>query len=362
MGGFDQPNQAVVSTQSTGGMLVLLILLCLLGLCCSSCVKIGTWTSQTGSTPLYDSYMLFDSPTGFDAVAASPSSWASGTAKCSGSLVQILLDGRISMNGKVSENGTRIDWNDNTVWKYLNIRKVHVVWMNHLDVGYNGIPVTGFINNVLNVYFHSHFPRALRLQKALRLLGSTDRFIYTTHPWLVSLYLDCPTLVLANVTLKCPSLEAVEEFTQAILRGDIVWHAGPFNLQPENMDPSLFEYGLSMAQDLDIRFNIQRKLGVLSQRDVPGMTRSVIPLLVKHNVLGITVGQNFGTPPVAVPKLFRWREPASQTEVIGIYHPFGYGDIHHRDDAIAPNGVALSYAFRQDNQGLVLCLQLPSVS
>ncbi len=39
------------------------------------------------------------------------------------------------------------------------------------------------------------------------------------------------------------------------------------------MDSRLFEYGLSIAADLDALFHVPTKT-VLSQRDVPGMTRS----------------------------------------------------------------------------------------
>ena len=35
--------------------------------------------------------------------------------------------------------------------------------------------------------------------------------------------------------LVCPSGDEVAAFTAAVERGDIVWHAGPFNWQPENM-------------------------------------------------------------------------------------------------------------------------------
>jgi hypothetical protein len=99
-------------------------------------------------------------------------------------------------------------------------------------------------------------------------------------------------------------------------------------------------------------FNITRKFGVLSQRDVPGMTRGVIPLLLKNNVLGITVGQNGGTPPVAVPKIFRWRDPASGQDIIAMDHPFGYGGIDLVDDVVVSNGNALAFAFRTDNSAL----------
>ncbi len=71
------------------------------------------------------------------------------------------------------------------------------------DVGYNGIPKTGFINNILNIYFHEYFPRAIQLSQQLRNEKYLESFIYTTHPWLVSLFLDCPNnMVLSNVKLQ----------------------------------------------------------------------------------------------------------------------------------------------------------------
>ena len=94
------------------------------------------------------------------------------------------------------------------------------------DVGYDGIdPVVGFINNIVNIYFHEYFPRAVEVAQTLRDLNDTRNFIYTTHPWLVSLYLDCPpNLVLSGKKLICPSDEEVQVFVSAIKRGDITWH------------------------------------------------------------------------------------------------------------------------------------------
>lgn len=73
-----------------------------------------------------------------------------------------------------------------------------------LDVGYDGIPqTTGFINNILNIYFHEYFPRAINLSQELRQKGYTENFIYTTHPWLVSMYSNCPqNFTLNNIMLK----------------------------------------------------------------------------------------------------------------------------------------------------------------
>ena len=69
---------------------------------------------------------------------------------------------------------------------------------------------------------------------------------------------------------QCPNDEAVANFTRAVNRGDISWHAGPMNMQPELMTPSLFEFGIDLSLSLDARFNITRKFRTLSQRDVPG--------------------------------------------------------------------------------------------
>jgi len=62
------------------------------------------------------------------------------------------------------------------------------------DVGYANYTV-----NVINKYFTEYFPRAIEIADGLRTGGYVETFIYTTHAWLVSLYLDCPpNLVLAD--------------------------------------------------------------------------------------------------------------------------------------------------------------------
>lgn len=161
---------------------------------------------------------------------------------------------------------------------------VHVVFTNHLDVGYNNLPVTGFIANVVNFYFDIYIPRAISTADAMRKLGS-DRFIWTTHSWLISFYVDCPL----GLGFHCPNSTTLSLFTAAVQRGDITWHAYPFNSQQEMMEESLFEYGVKMTHELDTMLKVNKKT-VLSQRDVPGLTRSVIPILKKNGILGITIG------------------------------------------------------------------------
>jgi hypothetical protein len=66
------------------------------------------------------------------------------------------------------------------------------------------------------------------------------------------------------------------------------------------------------------------------------MTRAVVPLLVRAGVSSISVGVNGGSssphlPGYSLSRLsqlstpFVWRDPASNTSVLGHWHPGGYG-------------------------------------
>lgn len=109
--------------------------------------------------------------------------------------------------------------------------------------------------------------------------GLQPQMIYTTHPFLVSLYLNCTILD----GIHCPDEHNRKEFIDAVNRGDIAWHAFPFNAEPELADDTLFDFGIQMAHDLNIQFNMN-KTTVMSQRDVPGLTRGVIPILQNSNI------------------------------------------------------------------------------
>jgi hypothetical protein len=71
--------------------------------------------------------------------------------------------------------------------------------------------------------------------------------------------------------LQCPDATQKAQFIDAVKKGYITWHAGPFNLEPEMAhDAWLFEYGIELSKSLDKRLNVTRNTRVLSQRDVPG--------------------------------------------------------------------------------------------
>ena len=328
--------------------------------CCHSthaCSLIGTWCDTT--TLSYHNQMLMrikhDPEAGLIFFAVTPiPNWGSGAVNydSSSSTVEITMDNGEVRRGTVSSNCSKITWPTliGQVWaKTAEAQNVHVVFMNHLDVGY-----ASFIGNIINEYFQTYFPRAIRLAAEAE-LGSG--FIYTTHSWLVSLYVNCPVnLVLNDIEIKCPSPEQVSNFTESVKKGHIVWHAGPMNMQVELMNEAVLQTGLYFSRQLGETFSYTST--VLSQRDVPGMTAAAIPTFVNWGIKAVSVGVNPASAPPAVPKIFNWNN-----QIIGIWHPGGYpnppgkslvdpGGIAYKDCAVAPDtGNALCFGFRTDNTG-----------
>ncbi|CAF1342632.1 unnamed protein product [Rotaria sordida] len=217
---------------------------------------------------------------------------------------------------------------DFTCWNHLlsNITRIHVIHMNHLDVGYNGIPTMGFINNILNIYFHQYLPRAAILAEQIRRISLDDSFIYTTHPWLLT-----------------------------IRTGTIAWHAGAMNMQYQWMNERVLNISFDLSVSLAKRFNVPVPC-VISLRDVPGIPITIIRSLNQYFSqycsyrLMITVGVNAGITGFDIPKgLFRWGTSYPNNPGSTFTNP---GGLSLNDLVIVPQiGVGLAFAFRTDNQG-----------
>ena len=160
----------------------------------------------------------------------------------------------------------------------------------------------------------------------------------------------------------------------AIREGYIYWHAYPFNGELELHDPFVLDAALNLTFSLDDRFGVPHKqVGsenhrilscpvthlatarspqVLSQRDVPGTTRSAIPRLAANGVGAITVGVNGGSTPPNVPRAFLWRDPVSNVSIPAMWHPRGYGGISFEDAVILPGSShAIVFDWEGDNAG-----------
>ena len=246
------------------------------------------------------------------------------------------------------------------------IKTAHLVWMNHLDVGF-----TNLISSVMNDYFHIYFPRAINTSKALNVPGEQPVFVYTSHAYLLDMFLNCPARMGLNCTtgapkhlpvpvsvrrgappyeeeyglevtpddnvncIVCPNASLVADVIAAVEAGIITWHAYPHNAEPELTERSMYLEALASVRRLDARFAALsasktcagcRNKTVISQRDVPGLTRGVVPLLVDAGIKAASVGANAQVQPPLVPgPIFNWKDEATDKSVIVMLHPRGYG-------------------------------------
>jgi hypothetical protein len=164
-----------------------------------------------------------------------------------------------------------------------------------------------------------YFPQAVQLAFDIpKLLGK--KYIYTSHPWLISIYLNCNKFNSFPGKLHCPSQQNVTLFRNAILSGSIAWHAFPFNAQMSLMDSSMIKAAIALGHNLDKEFNkvrfflFQRNYlnrqepgKTISQRDVPGIPVGALKTFVENGIEAVSVGVNGGSSPPAVPKVFMWQ-------------------------------------------------------
>ena len=86
----------------------------------------------------------------------------------------------------------------------------------------------------------------------------------------------------------CPNATLRDRIVRGIRSGAIAWHAGGFNLEVEAVDAASLRWLLRLGHELDDRFDLPRKT-VLSQRDVPGLTRAAVPILRGEGVRAVSL-------------------------------------------------------------------------
>ena len=208
----------------------------------------------------------------------------------------------------------------------LRVKRVLVMFKCHFDAG--------FIDTQYNVvhkrYFEKFFPEAIEIARQQN-AGGKRRYVWTTGSWLVFEYLDWASPA---------DRKSMED---AIARGDIAWHALPFNWQTEMMDRSMIEGSLALSRLLDQRFG--KMTTGAKMTDVPGHTRAMIPPLAKHGVKFLEIGVNGGSTPAEVPLLFLWKDPSGASLPMMYHHEYGAV-------AVVPDSdLALVTAVRGDNSG-----------
>ena len=230
------------------------------------------------------------------------------------------------------------------------IKKVHVIQGCHFDAGFvQSAP------DIINLWWHQYFPLAYEVGEALEQQNNTSnaRLHFTAQSWLVEMFLNCPQPYMAEGVV-CPTTEEISMFKEAVQKGYITWHAFPFNGEAEIMNPSLFSFAINMTHTLDDKFSLPRKK-TMSQRDVPGLTQSVIPLMLKQGVQALSVGVNGGSAPPNVPKAFIWKNGQTNQSIRAFWVQGGYAGIHTVEPfsytQVPGSDQAMVLAWRGDNAG-----------
>ncbi|MBP3965741.1 DUF5054 domain-containing protein [Paenibacillus lignilyticus] len=207
-----------------------------------------------------------------------------------------------------------------------NIRKVHVVFKTHLDIGF-----TDLASHVVDQYFHSFIPQALDLADEFNREQGKERFVWTTGSWLIHEF------------LKTADPEQKKRMEDGIAAGSIVWHGLPFTTHTELMDPALFEHGLSIARRLDEKYG--KRTIAAKMTDVPGHTIGMVPYMAKYGIQYLHLGVNYASTKPNVPDVFVWR--AQDGSEIVVNYAGSYGNITLIDGL----DEVLVFAHTNDNMG-----------
>jgi hypothetical protein len=206
-----------------------------------------------------------------------------------------------------------------------DIKRVLVMFKCHFDAG--------FVNTqaaVVHEYFSVYFPRAIEVAEQVRASGP-ERYVWTTGSWLLYEYLEQA------------SAQDRRRMEQAIARGDIAWHALPFNWQTEVMNRSMVSGSLALSQSLDKRFG--RKTTGAKMTDVPGHTRGLVAPLAEYGVTFLDIGVNGASRPAELPPMFLWKDTNGATLPVMYHHEYGATTV------IPGSDVAVSIVVRSDNSG-----------
>ena len=209
----------------------------------------------------------------------------------------------------------------------LQVKRVIAIFKCHFDLGFTDTQA-----NVMRKYFDEFYPQAMEIAAGLRTAGGDDRYVWTTGSWLLYEYLEEA------------SPQARKQMEEAIVAGDIAWHALPFSWQTEMLDQSMIEGCLGFSAALDQRFG--RKTIGAKMTDVPGHTRSIISPLVAAGITLLDIGVNPASTPPDVPGAFLWKD-TNDSSLIMLYHHHAYGGT-----LIIPNSdLAIEVNVRVDNNG-----------
>jgi len=207
------------------------------------------------------------------------------------------------------------------------VDSVILIFKTHLDIGY-----TDFSCNVERKYLEKFIPEAMKIARELRKEGGEERYVWTTGAWLIDSFLK------HSDTESCKLLE------EAIEQGDIHWNAIPYTIESESANKDLLENMLRLNDRLNKRFG--KKTVAAKMTDVPGHTRSIVPIFAQQGIKMLHVGVNGCSSVPDVPSFFRWQDERSGTELLVCY------DSQYGGCSVLPDGkTAVQISFTGDNEG-----------
>jgi hypothetical protein len=208
----------------------------------------------------------------------------------------------------------------------LSVKRVLVMFKYHLDVGFVDTQAA-----VIKKYFEQHFPNAIQIANTLRQTGQ-ERYVWTTGSWLLYEYLEQA------------GAQERKRMEQAIVAGDIAWHALPFTWQSELLNRSAIAGAIGFSKSLDRRFG--RKTTGAKMTDVPGHSRGLIGPLAENGVTFLDIGVNSASTPPDVPAAFVWKDPSGASLTM-MYHRREYGGVVR----LPKSDLAVAVEVRDDNLG-----------
>ncbi|MBT9871719.1 DUF5054 domain-containing protein [Bacteroides salyersiae] len=206
------------------------------------------------------------------------------------------------------------------------ITQIRLIFKTHLDIGF-----TDLGDNVLNTYINDFIPAALDLSEEITEGKDGYKYPWTTGAWLLWEYMEKS------------SPKNKQRIEEAIQRNDFFWHAFPFTIEAELCDSSLFAAAFDISHRLDRQF----KRHTISAKitDVPGISRSVIPIMRKQGIFLLHIGTNPCIPLPKLPTLFRWRN--TDGSEINVIYQLGYGEFLK----LPGTKTAAFLCFTSDNHG-----------
>lgn len=175
------------------------------------------------------------------------------------------------------------------------MKKVIIVSKTHLDLGF-----TDLAENIRKKYIDEFIPNAIDMANELN--KNSKKFVWTTGSWLI------------REELMYGTRENKEKLIEALKCGNIAAHALPFTMHTELLDVDTYEYGLSYIKEID---EISSKKTIAAKAtDVPGHTKSIVPILRRNGIKMLHIGVNGTSSVPTVPKSFLWRVDGEEIVVV----------------------------------------------